>query len=627
MKKKLLTLLFTVIAVLAIATTAFAYTVGDLNSDSNVNATDALLVLKHAAKISPLSNDVAKYADIDWDGNTNATDALFILKYAAKIDSLPDNNPYFYDMEENNGFMMNKLPYTVNGMTISSISVDTYGCVTVNITNNSGKAIGDFSFYNVKLYNVDNELIKETSFSIRDLDNGETGVSSFYLTDNTYKIVFTSPKLYDGISSAGVATETNSGIVTNKLPYTVNGISINSFDVDKYGYVTLNATNNTGKAITGSSYLYYKCYDSNGYVIKSSIASLKEINNGQSCSMNFYLADGTEKMIIYAADLKYNENLSALEMADYNGISVNKLPYTDSNKLTINSIKFSDNNAVEINVSNNTGKAIKDITNISYKCVNSSGTVVRTNTVYLCNMNSGENCNVTFYKTDDTAEIIFYESKIYEGTAIANVSTATYDGISVNKLPADFGGLKVESISFEDNTTYIMVTNNTGKTVGLSTSLSYRCLDSNGTILMDSAVSVQEMNSGEKCKTSFYIPENTAKIIFFGYKIYDSVTSPSVSLSNYNGISMNTAPYSSNGLKINSYTVDNYSIKVSVTNETGSAISSSSSISYKCYDSNGVVIGSGATYLNNMNNGDTYETRVYSSSEVAKIVFYDFVVK
>ena len=67
------------------------YTCGDVNADGNINAADALLVLKHAAKID-LSNVtfIVDAAHTNADDNINAADALNILKYAARIiGSLP----------------------------------------------------------------------------------------------------------------------------------------------------------------------------------------------------------------------------------------------------------------------------------------------------------------------------------------------------------------------------------------------------------------------------------------------------------------------------------------------------------------------------------------------------------
>ena len=62
------------------------YLIGDVDLDGKVNATDALLVLKHAAKIEILSDDELIIADVEPDEKIDAVDALEILKIAAKIE-------------------------------------------------------------------------------------------------------------------------------------------------------------------------------------------------------------------------------------------------------------------------------------------------------------------------------------------------------------------------------------------------------------------------------------------------------------------------------------------------------------------------------------------------------------
>lgn len=58
---------------------------GDTDLDGDIDATDALCVLQHAASLKTLEGDALANADVDADGKINATDALNILKYAAKV--------------------------------------------------------------------------------------------------------------------------------------------------------------------------------------------------------------------------------------------------------------------------------------------------------------------------------------------------------------------------------------------------------------------------------------------------------------------------------------------------------------------------------------------------------------
>ena len=61
------------------------YTLGDVNDDTYINASDALQVLKFAAKLETPTETQALAANVNRDGYMNASDALMILKYAAKL--------------------------------------------------------------------------------------------------------------------------------------------------------------------------------------------------------------------------------------------------------------------------------------------------------------------------------------------------------------------------------------------------------------------------------------------------------------------------------------------------------------------------------------------------------------
>ena len=58
---------------------------GDVAVDGQINANDALAVLKHAAKVAVLDANGMLFADVNGDKEVNANDALDILKYAAKM--------------------------------------------------------------------------------------------------------------------------------------------------------------------------------------------------------------------------------------------------------------------------------------------------------------------------------------------------------------------------------------------------------------------------------------------------------------------------------------------------------------------------------------------------------------
>lgn len=62
-----------------------SYILGDINGDSNIDASDALLALQHSVKLTTLEGAKALAADTNHDGDINASDALLILQYSVKL--------------------------------------------------------------------------------------------------------------------------------------------------------------------------------------------------------------------------------------------------------------------------------------------------------------------------------------------------------------------------------------------------------------------------------------------------------------------------------------------------------------------------------------------------------------
>ncbi|MBO4384866.1 MAG: hypothetical protein J5854_05555 [Clostridia bacterium] len=58
---------------------------GDVNADGSVDATDALIVLRMAMGIIPVTQDALRHGDMDGSGTLEAADALIILRMAMGI--------------------------------------------------------------------------------------------------------------------------------------------------------------------------------------------------------------------------------------------------------------------------------------------------------------------------------------------------------------------------------------------------------------------------------------------------------------------------------------------------------------------------------------------------------------
>lgn len=85
-------------------------TLGDINADTRINATDALLALQHSVELITLTEKQFDAADVDASGTVNATDALYILQYSVeRINQFPAENTT-PDPEPDYGFNPNPGP-------------------------------------------------------------------------------------------------------------------------------------------------------------------------------------------------------------------------------------------------------------------------------------------------------------------------------------------------------------------------------------------------------------------------------------------------------------------------------------------------------------------------------------
>ncbi len=134
MKKMISLLLALVLAVSLFTTTPAAKTAdkllfGDGNSDTDINAADALIALRMAVGKQASDDTLFETMDVDMNHTINAVDALMILKYAVKkLERFPaDPGTYLVDDDAQwNEMSMDEILDTIDGDTPASPIADYY---------------------------------------------------------------------------------------------------------------------------------------------------------------------------------------------------------------------------------------------------------------------------------------------------------------------------------------------------------------------------------------------------------------------------------------------------------------------------------------------------------------------
>lgn len=256
---------------------------GDINSDDKISASDARIILRIAAKLEKVTDEEKKNADINADGNVTSADARIVLRISAKLESIDD---YIVEVE----------PTIVNAEIVFSITDDGYfvggdSAATINITPDADCAVAEVKIvdaadevaYAVTLENLKQDVA--TTFEW----NGQSDDGN-YANSGSYRIVVTineTQSVIDGLEF----TKTNyfsGGNGSEKNPFLV--ASIEEFEnivrFPKANYKQINDFDyeyNSAKSLFTSDAPFNGVYDGNGYVIKNILSTNPLISyNGQN---------------------------------------------------------------------------------------------------------------------------------------------------------------------------------------------------------------------------------------------------------------------------------------------------------------------------------------------------------
>ncbi len=636
MKKKLLILIITVIALSLSAISASAYITGDTNNDFLITAADARFALRLSVDLEECSSesDQFKAADVNSDGKVTASDARMILRASVGLEHFEENT------EKNQGILITRMPYKTNGLVINSITTDgDYFVLNItNKTSNKTMAVAQSSKIPYKMYNKNGDVIESSSAYVSQMNNGESCNIKIRKVNGTEKLIFGAATV--NYTEAVIVKETVviDGITVSKPPFTGKGIRVNDIAIDaEKKSIYIDITNVSGTTSAGS--VKFTAYDGSGNSLGNISISIYSIANGEKIVNGTYFPTGTKKIILNDIDIYATESFTKIsdKTMTVDGITMTKLPATSKNiEFNFVSVErsYSDTPTVKVKVTNKTGKALDDLySDFYYKFYDKDGYVLGILHEGMLRLNNNESYIAELDLHMDAVRMEIGNVTVKEGTALNPGTTSVVDGITTNALSKRFGGLEISDMSVIRKNTYTEITfrltNKTGKTVSGTCELIYKVLSSDNTVLKTSSVYTSyNLNNGEYVYKTITVTEtDVTQLYFFEGEIKDGTTiNDSASYQTIEGVKITSAPYTNDGLKITSYRYEDGKIYVRIENKTNYAVKASSYFDYKVYGTNGAVIRENALFCNQMDKGESCEVYFYIPDDAAKITFYDATV-
>jgi len=412
-----------------------------------------------------------------------------------------------------NGIKITSLPYTNNGLTVTAVNAKTTSKVELIVRNDTGKAISGLSSIRYKIYSTTG-YVQESSYKwLDDMDAGESCYITISINSYSAIIYFGEGSVSEGTPFYNGEMAIYSGISINKLPYTSHGITITAVHAKTSNKIEFIARNDSGMPTSKYCEVDYRVYSTAGIIQNDSYLYFDSMDVGESCYFTVSINSSTGMIKFGDIDFDAGEPFYSGEMATYNGINMNKLPYT-SNGITIVGVNAKTTSAIEFIVRNDTNKAISFSSQIPSKLYTSDGIIQGENYGYLESMQPGESCYYTVSINSYTKTIKFGETIVKDETRTYDSNTTTYSGMQITTLPFESNGIAITSINAKNSSTIeFIVKNNTGKATKKCW-IYYKIYNSDGIIQESSYEILDIMGAGESCYCDISINKYTSKIVF-----------------------------------------------------------------------------------------------------------------
>ncbi len=625
------------ILALIFCASSFAAVLGDLDGDNKITSADARLALRQSVGLEHFSGEKFTAGDVDFDKKITSADARLILRASVGLETLQKmNNDNGSVTAKVNGVDITKVPYTRNGLTIESLSLND-GKLSLKILNETGKAIGSGSNFAYKIYDAAGTVLQSSNISTVALNKGERYSTYFHLPTAAAKVIFGDSKIHDGFTFENQPTMVKNGFTVTKLPYTEQGITVDSVTFNEKSHIVgFVVTNNSGAPISGSSSMKYKCYDANGSTLSSGSVSFKPLNNKEKCLCEISFPAAASKIQI--GDFRIDKDVYYVDNANSSieNVKCPKFPISDKgivcNAVSVTRDNYYHSPDLTYTIKNTTGKTIS-FANMYFKCYDSAGYVLGTKLFSASDLNAGESYKYMSSLPEGTVKITYmysYVSFYSNGKTFPKSEVKNYGSLKITGLPYSTAGLTIEKLNeVKNDRAYFTVSNKTGKALDDNAYIEYRMFDSAGNVIRSSDMSVVRCNNGEKCRTSISVPSNCAAIRFGAGNVKEGApqSKPSVSAVTKEGIKV-YCPKSINGITINSIESDKYHyFTINVTNNTGKALSSSSRLWIKMYDTSGVLINNRCFALMSVGKGESFNINFYPETDTASMYLVEAEIK